>query len=218
MVRAMSDQPENRIEALRRARKMSMAQLGAAIGATASTVSKIEKGQMALTAAYAQRIAKAFELPVAALLADQADEAEEPSPAPEPRAHKALPIFGLAAGSAAGAFTMTNDPVEWVSAPPGLSAVRDAYALRVTGRSMQPAFYPDDIIFVHPHRPPRTGDDVVIQEKQGGGVAAYLKHFERETGDEIVTSQYNPATELRFRKAHVLAFHRVMRMHEVFGI
>ncbi|WP_420578810.1 S24 family peptidase [Oceaniradius stylonematis] len=129
-----------------------------------------------------------------------------------------LPVYGLAAGSVLGALTMTSDPVEYVPTPPGLARVRDAYALIITGRSMEPKFEAGDVVFLNPHRPPRQGDHVVVQERRSGGTVVTIKRFERWNDGYLVTTQYNPLSEVRFRRDQIIAVHRVLTVNELFGI
>ena len=129
-----------------------------------------------------------------------------------------LPVYGLAAGSVLGALTMTSDPVEYVPTPPGLARVRDAYALIVTGASMEPKYEAGDMVFLNPHRPPRRGDHVVIQEAREGGIIVTIKRFERWTDGHLITTQYNPPSEVRFPRDQIMAVHRVLTTNELFGI
>jgi len=126
-----------------------------------------------------------------------------------------LPVFGLAAGSGTGALTMTSEPVEYIPCPPGLARVRDAYALIVTGSSMEPRYEAGDVVFLNPHRPPRQGDHVVIQEAREGGTIVTIKRFERWVDDALITTQYSPLREVRFARDQVVAVHRVLTTNEL---
>jgi len=136
---------------------------------------------------------------------------------PAPMSAADLPVFGLAAGSVLGALTMGTEPVEYVPCPPGLSRVKGAYALIVTGSSMEPRYMAGDMIFLHPHRPPRPGDHVVIQEISDG-TKTWIKRFERQTETHLVTLQYNPPAEVKFARNTITAVHRVLTTNELFGI
>lgn len=140
----------------------------------------------------------------------------QPSP-PSKQPATDLPVYGLAAGSITGALTMTNEPIDYRNAPPALSRVRDAYALIVTGSSMEPRYEAGDYIYVDPHRPPRQGDHVVIQEFRHGGTVVSIKRFERLTETHIVTSQYNPLAEVKFLRGPEVIMHRVLTHNEASG-
>lgn len=129
-----------------------------------------------------------------------------------------LPVYGLAAGAIVGQLAMTNDPIEYVKSPDALEKVRGAYALIVTGSSMEPRYVAGDVIFVNPNRPPRQGDHVVIQEATEDGTVTSIKRYEKMTDFHVVTTQYNPLTEIKFLRAQVMAVHRVLTPNEVAGV
>ncbi|WP_223478720.1 XRE family transcriptional regulator [Oricola indica] len=129
-----------------------------------------------------------------------------------------LPVYGLAAGSVTGMLTMTNDAIEEVPSPEVLARVRDAYAVIVTGSSMEPRYTAGDYVFVHPHKPIRQGDHVIIQEARDGGTVVSIKRFERLTDTHLVTVQYNPPEEVKFPRDQITAMHRVLTSNEVAGV
>ena len=131
-----------------------------------------------------------------------------------------IPVFGTAAGAVLGSIAISSDVIDWLPRPRGLRGARDAYALYVTGVSMQPRYTTGDIVFVHPHRPLRSGDIAVIQiqDSEGGLPASYLKEFRRKSESELVAQQYNPPAEVKFSLRTVKALHRVLTMNEVVGV
>lgn len=151
--------------------------------------------------------------------ASEAIPAPVGSQPPAPHApSRYIPVYGLAAGSVTGMLTMSNDPIEEVPSPEVLARVRDAYALIVTGTSMEPRYTAGDYVFVHPHKPIRQGDHVVIQELRDGGTVVSIKRFERFTDGHVVTTQYNPLAEVKFLRTEVAAMHRVLTPNEVAGV
>jgi len=132
-----------------------------------------------------------------------------------------VPVRGTAAGSmnGRGAFQISPDIIEYVARPPGLTAVRDIYALYVEGDSMEPKFIPGELVYVNPNRPIRVGDAVVIQEQasQNGDTQAYIKIFKKRTGTAILAQQFNPPKEIEFAAAGTIA-HKVMTINELFGV
>ncbi|MCP1200085.1 S24 family peptidase [Notoacmeibacter sp. MSK16QG-6] len=129
-----------------------------------------------------------------------------------------LPVYGLAAGSTIGQHVMSDDPVEYVSSPMALDTVKDAYALIVTGSSMSPAYEPGDYIFLHPYRTPRPGDYIAIQEMTDAGIVVSIKRFLKLDDEWLLTQQFNPQSEVKFRRDRILACHRVLRSNELFGL
>lgn len=135
-----------------------------------------------------------------------------------PVLQKNLPVLGRAAASAIGAENVVEDPIEWKVTPPGLTGVRDAYALLVEGDSMQPLYKSRDPIFAHPRQPYAAGDIVIIQEERDGAIYASVKEFVRKTDTEIIARQYNPPDDLSFQLRHVRVVHRVIPWRELSGI
>ncbi|MCW4114772.1 XRE family transcriptional regulator [Aurantimonas sp. MSK8Z-1] len=135
-----------------------------------------------------------------------------------------MPIFGTVAGSLAvrhqGAFEVEARVIGYVRRPPALLSVPDAYALYVSGSSMTPQYNPGDLVFVHPHKPARAGDPVVVQARyqEGGGVEAFLAHYARLTAEHVIVSKLSPTAEVRFDLRFVQAVHRVLTMNELFGV
>lgn len=131
-----------------------------------------------------------------------------------------VPVMGVAAASVAGAFIMESDPVERVRRPPGVATARNIYALYVQGESMSPRYRAGDLIFVSPDRPPRGGDDVIIQTRSHdqAPVESWLKTYIKSTEAEVVAIQLNPSAEIKFRAANVIAMHRVLSMRELFSV
>jgi phage repressor protein C with HTH and peptisase S24 domain len=132
---------------------------------------------------------------------------------------KDLPIMGTAAGAAINnGFEITTHVTEYVSRAPGLVGVPDAYAIFVVGESMMPQHHPRDLCLIHPYRPYKRGDSVIIQVRAqpGGPLQGYIKVFKSETADHLVVEQHNPKAELKFLKNTVVSVHKVMTMNELF--
>lgn len=130
-----------------------------------------------------------------------------------------VPVLGTAAGSEEGAFQI-DGVVEYVRRPPGMMGVRDLYAIYVVNSSMEPEHHPGDLRFVHPGRPVRIGDTVVVQTKVGehGTVQAYIKKLAKLTPDSVFLVQHNPPTTIELKRPYVLHMHRVLSMNELFGV
>lgn len=200
----------NRLKALRERHGLTQERLAERAKCHPVTVAKME-ARDDLPVKWARRFGEVLGESVQAFYAEAAAIASPTQPD--------LPVYGVAAGSTTGAFTMTNEVVDWVRRPPGLAGARDAYALFVRGASMEPRFFAGDVIYVAPHRPVRHGDVVVIQQHDGesGGMQVWLKVFDRADDKAIHTFQYNPAASVRFTHATVKAMHRVLTTNELLG-
>lgn len=198
------------LKQIRQDHGLTQEKLAEEMGVAFSTINRMENRDELLQK-WVKRFADYFDLPPAVIRGD----------APVDAATAEIPVFGVAAGSAVGAFTMTSDVVDWAKRPPGLQAARDCYALFVAGSSMEPRYFPGEIIYVNPHRPVRARDPVVIQQRGGaqtGGIQAWLKIFERSTAEKIIARQYNPDATIDFLHSTVKAMHRVMTPNELFGV
>jgi phage repressor protein C with HTH and peptisase S24 domain len=135
---------------------------------------------------------------------------------------KDVPVLGTVAASelGQGAFQFTSDIIDYVRRPFGLIGAKDIYALYVEGESMVPRFEPGDLVFVHPHRRPRGGDYVVIQEPDtdNGGPRGYIKRLVAVTPQWIRTTQFNPAAKLDFKNRPGTIIHKVLTEGELYGI
>ncbi len=92
------------------------------------------------------------------------------------------------------------------------------YALFVEDDTMVPRYEPGELIFVSPHRPASSGDDVVIVRRNGNGEQiAAIKRLLRRGGEEIVAEQFNPYKEIRFAAGEIDSIHLVLRMADLYG-
>lgn len=132
-----------------------------------------------------------------------------------------VPVMGTAAGShIRGAFQLTPGPVDIVRRPPALMGARDLYALYVEGTSMEPRFHPGDLIYVHPRKPPRVNDPVVVQCFDGSDdeIAAMVGIFLKWTPTHLHIAKYNPQSEVQILRETVKAVHKVLSTNELFGV
>jgi phage repressor protein C with HTH and peptisase S24 domain len=105
---------------------------------------------------------------------------------------RAVPLLGFAEAGAGGYFDDGGFPVGEGWDEIAFPAVSDthAYALEVSGHSMEPAYRDGDIILVSPAAPIRRGDRVVVRTRSGEVMAKELK---RRTAKSIELSSLNAA-------------------------
>lgn len=132
-----------------------------------------------------------------------------------------LPVLGAAAGARSeteGAVVMGGGPVEFLRRPAVLQGVSDAYVVYIVNDSMEPAFPHGEAACVHPHRPVKPGDNVVIQVRdENGDIYAYVKVLVRRTNAEVVCRQHNPAREIAFPRSSVVSIHKILSVSELIG-
>jgi phage repressor protein C with HTH and peptisase S24 domain len=105
-------------------------------------------------------------------------------------ATRAVPLIGFAEAGAGGYFDDGGFPAGEGWDEIAFPAVTDehAYALEVSGQSMEPAYRDGDVILVSPSAPIRRGDRVVVKTR-GGEVMA--KELKRRTAKTIELKSLN---------------------------
>ena len=110
----------------------------------------------------------------------------------ELRAARPIPLIGLTQAGGGGFFDDGGFPVGQ-----GWDQIRfpkvddeNAYALEVTGDSMQPLYRDGDILIVSPNSAPRKGDRIVLRTTDGEVMAKILV---RRTAKTVELASFNPA-------------------------
>lgn len=232
----------NNIRQIRKSQRMTLDQLAELTELSTSYLSRMESGGRGGSLESFVKISRALRVPVVELTDEYTEgevldrvrnlsrtggnqspsEASDPMPVMAPtRMLLDVPVYGTVAASGLGngAFRLSSDIVEWAARPPALMGVPDLYALEVKGDSMFPKYEPGDIIYVHPHRSYRPGDIVVIQDpdSDNGEPQSFIKVFKKESDQELLASQYNPKTDLTFKKRNGFLVHKVMTTRDLFG-
>lgn len=146
-----------------------------------------------------------------------AKEADGDSTDHEIKNHKPMamiPYLGQVAGGDEGEFIMNGKAIDYAERPPVLASVPDAYAVYVSGESMVPRYRPGETVFVHPGRPARRGDDVVVQVRASGddGVPhGFIKEYVSQTGSKLILRQYNPEKQIEIPAEDVVSIHLIVQ-------
>lgn len=112
----------------------------------------------------------------------------------QPPRRKQIPLIGLAQAGLGGFFDDSGFPVGggWEEIDvPGVTD-QNAYALEITGNSMEPIYREGDTIIVSPNTTIRKGDRVVVKTRNGEVMAKVLH---RQTARTIELSSFNPEHE-----------------------
>jgi phage repressor protein C with HTH and peptisase S24 domain len=101
----------------------------------------------------------------------------------EARATRAVPLLGFAKAGSGGYFDDGGFPVGegWDEIAFPALADQHAYALQISGQSMQPAYRDGDVILLSPAAPIRRGDRVVVKTRDGEVMAKELKRRTPQT-------------------------------------
>lgn len=124
-----------------------------------------------------------------------------------------IPLYGQAVGGVDGEFVLNEgNRLADIVAPPSLASVDGAYAVSVSGESMEPRYFDGEVVFVNPRRRPVRGDFVIAQihNPNEGPPLAYVKRLVRYSEAGLVLEQYNPPKELRFEHRAVVSVHVIV--------
>ena len=109
-----------------------------------------------------------------------------------PRGQQAVPLIGFAEAGAGGYFDDGGFPVGkgWDEIPFPAVTDENAYALEISGNSMEPAYRDGTVIIVSPAASIRRGDRVVVKTQDG---EVMVKELKRRTAKSIELRSINPA-------------------------
>lgn len=128
--------------------------------------------------------------------------------------HKMMPVLGEAVGGADGEYIFNGQVLDWVPCIPSLINVPGAYAVFLDGESMVPRYYPREIAYVHPTKPVRRGDHVVVQVRarnEDDPPRGFVKKFDGWKGSRLTLEQYNPPGKLDFDRDDVVSVHLIVQ-------
>jgi phage repressor protein C with HTH and peptisase S24 domain len=125
-------------------------------------------------------------------------------------AARRIPLIGLAQAGGEGYFDDGGYPVgggwDEISVPE--IADPNAYALEISGESMEPVFRDGDVVIVSPGAPVRRGDRVVVRTQKGEVMAKELK---RQSAKRIDLRSLNPAhPDYSFDLPEIAWMHRIV--------
>lgn len=123
-----------------------------------------------------------------------------------------VPVYGQAMGGRFGEFVLNGNRVADILAPASLDGVPDAYAVYISGDSMEPRYFAGEAAFIHPGLPVRKGDFVCAQIARAEGEAplAFVKRFVSMDDRRIRLEQFNPRKTLEFPRKSVVSVHLII--------
>ncbi len=133
-----------------------------------------------------------------------------------------VPVLGSTVGGNDGDFLLNGQVVDHVRRPPAMEAVKTAFALFVQGDSMWPWRAPGSLVYVHPARPPRNGDHVVVElhgDSEFAERPCYVKRLVARTATLLRLEQYNPPRDdIQIPLQKIRSLYRVMEWEELLGL
>lgn len=163
-----------KIRAIRKEKKLTLAEVENAAGIANGNLSRIERGDQWLTEEKLRALAAVLGVQVA----DFFTESFDTNVSAAPNDLRAIPVISAIQ---AGLLTEIKDPY-----PPGagfdviytdVSVSRGAFGLEIEGESMLPEFRPGDRVIIDPELSPNPGDFVVA--KNGADEATFKKYRPR---------------------------------------
>lgn len=128
-------------------------------------------------------------------------------------------VLGTASAGDEGDFILNGEISEYVRRPPGIASAPQVFALWIAGNSMYPRFNEGDLIYVHPGRKPRVGDDVLIElmPSADGDRPAFVKRLKKSGPTELLVEQFNPPKDIAFDPRTVAHVYRILTTAELVG-
>lgn len=220
----------NRIKEWRLRSGLSMQKLAEKAGTSRQQVHKLERGERRLTEDWMRRVADVLDCTPADLLS------ESPKSAPKLREHGSdfdaptvhdmniepinldkndqIPVYASAQGGPDGT-VMSYEPIEFVDRPEPLFGVRNAFAMYVVSDSMEPKYSQGALLLIHPGRPVRQNDFVlIVKQSEDGEHSAMVKQLVRMEDERLVVRQFNPPEEFEIDRRQIAAVSLVIGSYE----
>lgn len=202
-------------------------------GVDQRTVSDLEKGSKAYPRNW-QRLADVCEIQPIYDLVDLMDDAAQeigrtqrrPRDLPPPRHKRAMeaanddrrdddvPVLGYVVGGMnADEYLFNGEIIDYTWRPPSLVGVASAYAIKISGSSMEPRFMPDGTVWVDPEKMPKRDMDVVVQlrpTREGLPPRGFVRRFVGWTPGHLIVRQLNPEAVVRYPRADVDTVHPIV--------
>jgi transcriptional regulator with XRE-family HTH domain len=205
----VSDAPfPARFREARQRNQLTQAAVAKALGISQSAVAQWESGRSSPSTGLTARIKQ--------LLGIESRSAKGGSQ-PESRRsigkRARLPIVGLPAPGDEGRIIIDGNAHGEILAPPQLEYVTGAKAVYVRGRSMEPRYYPGEVVYLHPSRRPNPGDFVLVtlQEPDYPAHIGYIRQYLGEDLVHIRLCTLNPKRE------HLIARQNLINMATIVG-
>ena len=197
--------PQNRIAELAARAGLKIPELAKIIDVKAPTLRVYTRGEREPRPALAEKIAEALGCTANEVMGFDMNG----GPPPKDVGENQIPVYGNAAAGLGADVTDVSSPVEYVDRHPLMASSANGYAVFVVGTSMEPRFREGEIVYVRPGKPPRKGDDVVVQIEDGKTRTAIVKEYVSADDDEVTLRQYNPSKEITIRRDTIAAIHIV---------
>lgn len=123
-----------------------------------------------------------------------------------------IPLYSSALAGPDGSISIGPTMLDLIDAPSPISDVTDAYAVRVSGESMEPRYEAGEIVYCHPRMSVKKSDYIVCQiiDKDGSGIQGYIKKFISIDDNFLIVEQLNPPKKIKFQRDRVKSVHKII--------
>ena len=128
-----------------------------------------------------------------------------------------LKVLGMAECGADGWSLWNGDVIDMVDRPASLAGVAQAYGVYVVGASMEPRYFPGELVLIHPGKPVSLGAFVLVQKKprhEDDPPLAVIKRLIKRTASKITLEQFNPHKSFDIKADDIVSIHRVVGSSE----
>jgi len=128
-----------------------------------------------------------------------------------------MKVLGMAECGPDGWSLWNGDVIDMVDRPASLAGVPSAYAVYVVGASMEPRYFPGELVMIHPGKPVTLGAFVLVQRKprhDGDPPLAVIKRLVKRTASKVTLEQFNPHKSFDIRTDDIVSIHRVVGASE----
>ncbi len=118
-----------------------------------------------------------------------------------------IPVRSAARGGKGQEMFLSDGPIGYTARPASLAGVREAYAIYMTGDSMEPRYFSGWLLHVNPFKPPVRGRDTVIYKDDN---TVMVKEFVRRDNNNTVVRQLNPKQDIKIPNREIRETHLVV--------
>lgn len=105
-----------------------------------------------------------------------------------------------------------KEPTDWISCPPELANVKNAFAYNVVNEDMAPRYNPGDIVFANPQKPLMPGCFALLIKNDD---STALRQFVKSNGDAFVLKSYQNNKEETLSVDSIKGIYRVVGSREL---
>jgi len=202
---------KNRIKILATQAEMSLTQLAEKVEVKPHTIRRYTRQEAQPRIELAEKIAEVLGVHVNDVLGGEVIAQQTAVQA----GHQQMPAYGAVQAGLGFDITDVTSPIEMVNIPDYLENAPSPYAVYVTGDSMEPRFIAGELLYVHPGKPIRKNDYVVVQLHAQNANHAIVKRMVKQSNDGLIVEQLSDGQTREIPAKDVISVHRVVGQRTV---